>query len=280
MVSENKKKLVQELVNQIKSSPIVGVVDMRSLPAQQLQNMRNTLRLSGVKIQMARKKLLQLAFEQSGKENIQQLKDKIKGMPALIFTDSNPFTLYATLQKNKSEAPAKEGQIAPKDVVVKAGATNFAPGPIISELASVGIKTKVEGGKLAIVNDVVVAKEGTVISAKLAETLKRLDIKPMEVGLDLVAVWEDGLVFDAKHLHVDEVEYAANFTQAAQWAFNLAIEAVYLTADTTEVLLQKAFREAKAIGVEQCILTEETRNEILAKAEAQAHSVKTEAKIE
>ena len=149
MVSENKKKLVQELVNQIKSSPIIGIVNMEALPAQQLQNMRATLRKSGVKIQMARKKLLQLAFEQSGKENIQELKDKIKGMPALIFTESNPFTLYATLQKNKSEAPAKEGQIAPKDVIVKAGATNFAPGPIISELAAVGIKTKVEGGKLA-----------------------------------------------------------------------------------------------------------------------------------
>ncbi|NQV91612.1 50S ribosomal protein L10 [Candidatus Woesearchaeota archaeon] len=280
MVSENKKKLVQEIVDQIKSSPIVGVVNMASLPAQQLQNMRATLRKSGVKIQMARKKLLQLAFEQSGKENIQQLKDKITGMPALIFTESNPFALYSTLQKNKSEAPAREGQIAPKDIIVKAGATNFAPGPIISELAAVGIKTKVEGGKLAIVNDVIVAKDGDVISAKLAETLKRLDIKPMEVGLDLVAVWEDGLVYNAKQLHVDEAEYTANFTQAATWAFNLAIEAAYPTADTTEVLLQKAFREAKAVGVEQCILTVETRDEILAKAEAQAHSVKTEAKIE
>ena len=102
MVSENKKKLVQELVNQIKSSPIIGIVNMEALPAQQLQNMRATLRKSGVKIQMARKKLLQLAFEQSGKENIQELKDKIKGMPALIFTETNPFTLYEKLQKNKS----------------------------------------------------------------------------------------------------------------------------------------------------------------------------------
>ncbi|MBI2112759.1 50S ribosomal protein L10, partial [Candidatus Woesearchaeota archaeon] len=35
------------------------------------------------------------------------------------------------LEKNKSNAPAKPGQVAPKDITVKAGATSFAPGPII-----------------------------------------------------------------------------------------------------------------------------------------------------
>jgi len=68
-------------------------------------------------------------------------------------------------------------------------------------------------------------KEGDTITSNLAETLKRLDIKPMEVGLDLVAVWEDGVIFGAKQLHVDEAEYTQKFTQAAQWAMNLAVQA-------------------------------------------------------
>src|SRR3989338_2422934 len=169
-------------------------------------------------------------------------------MPALILSKSNPFLLYSLIQKNKSEAPAKAGQKAPKDIVVKAGPTNFAPGPIISELAAVGIKTKVDKGKLVIIDDVTVAREGSEISGKVAETLKRLDIKPMEIGLNLVAVWEEGLVFDKKQLHLDEAEYTQNFAQAAQWAINLAVEAVYLTTEITEMLLQKAFREAKALA--------------------------------
>ncbi len=279
MVSEEKKTLVRKLIEKIKNNPIVGILNLENLPAQQLQNMRAMLRSKDVEISMARKRLLRLAIKESGKENIEQLSEKIKGMPALLFSKDNPFTLNAIIQKNKSEAPAKAGQIAPKEILVKAGPTSFAPGPIISELAAVGIKTKVDNGKLTIIDDAIVAKEGDEISPQLAETLKRLDIKPMEVGLDLVAVWEDGLVFDAKQLHIDEAEYTRDFTQAASWAFNLAVEAAYPTKETTTVLLQKAFREAKAVGVEGAILTEETKEEILAKTEQQALSVKKEANL-
>jgi len=251
MASEEKKLFVQELTKSIRDYPLVGIVNLQSLPAQQLQKMRALLLKNEIKLVMARKKLLELALQESGKENIQQLKDKIKGMPALLFSKSNPFALYKIIQKNKSPASAKVGQAAPRDIIVKAGPTNFAPGPIISELAAVGIKTKVEAGKLAIISDAVIVKEGEPISAKVAETLKRLDIKPMEVGLSLVAAWENGLVFEAQQLHIDEAEYLDKITAAAQWAMNLAMEAAYATAETIEGLLQKAFREAKALALEQ-----------------------------
>ena len=279
MVSEQKKKLVQQLTHDIDQYPIVGVVNLENLPAQQLQIMRSMLKSKGVKLSMTRKKLLYLALSQSKKKNLDQLRAKIKGMPAFLFTKDNPFALNALIVKNKSEAPAKAGQTAPKDIVVKAGPTSFAPGPIISELAAVGIKTKVNAGKLEIIQDVTVAKEGDTISAKLAEALKRLDIKPMEVGLNLVAVWEDGLIFDSKQLQIDEKEYAQNITQAATWAMNLAVEAAYPTSETTELLLQKAFREAKAVGVEYAIMNQETSDEIIARSERQALSLQKEANL-
>jgi len=279
MVSEKKKNLVQELTKKIKESAIVGIVNMENLPARQLQNMRAMLKDKNVVMQMTRKKLITRALEASGKEKIEELINKMKGLPALLFSDTNPFSLCAIIQKNKSKAPAKAGQVAPSEIMVKAGPTSFAPGPIISEFASVGIKTKVDGGKLTIVSDAIVAKEGDVISAKLAETLKRLDIQPMEIGLDLVAVWENGLIFDAKQLYIDEAEYERDFTQAAQWAFNLAIECAYPTKDTTEFLVQKGFRDAKAVAIETAYLTEETKEELLARSEQQALSLKREAKI-
>lgn len=280
MVSQQKIELVQNLTKQIQNSPIVGLLNLENLPATQLQTMRSTLRKKDVLIVMTRKRLLQRALEGSKKNNIVQLTEKIKGMPALLLSKENPFTLYSIIQKSKSKAPAKGGQTAPHDIIVKAGPTNFAPGPIISELAAVGIKTKVEAGKLAIMQDTTVVKEGGIISPKLAETLKRLDIQPMEIGLDLVAVWENGLVFGAKELHIDEAAFAQNLIEAAQWAINLAVEMAYPTTDTTELLLQKAFREAKAVAIDQNILTEETRDEILAKAERQALAVKEEGHIE
>jgi large subunit ribosomal protein L10 len=280
MVSDTKKQLVQKLAVEIQKYPIVGLVNMENLPGQQLQKMRTQLKAKGIIMCMARKRLLNLALQQAKKDNIKQLAEKLKGMPALIFASENPFTLYSILQKSKSSAPAKPGQISPKDIVVKAGPTQFAPGPIISELAAVGIKTKVENGKLAVITDATIVKEGEPISQKVSDTLKRLDIKPMEIGLNLVAVWENGFIYDAKQLHIDEAEYANNIAQAAQWAFNLAVESCYLTAETTELILQKAFREAKALSVESSFLTPETTDELLAKSEQQALSIKEEAHFE
>lgn|SRR3989344_747717 len=279
MASEQKKQLVQQLVHDLDNYPIVGVVNLQHLPAQQLQSMRSMLKSKHIKISMARKKLLYLALSKSKKQHLSKLSEKIKGMPALIFTKENPFSLNSLIVKNKSEAPAKAGQAAPKDIVIKAGPTNFAPGPIISELAAVGIKTKVNAGKLEIIQDSLVAKEGDIISPKLAETLKRLDIKPMEIGLNLVAVWEEGLVFDSKQLYIDEKEYARNVTQAATWAMNLSVEAAYPTSENTEILIQKAFRNAKTIGVECAIMTKETGEEIIARSERQALALQREANL-
>lgn len=280
MVSDKKIKRVQELTKDIQSYPIIGVVNMENLPGEQLQKMRGILRGKGIKLTMARKNLIMRAIQESKRENITPLIEKLKGMPALIFTKDNPFSLYSFIQKNKSEAAAKPGQIAPRDIMVKAGPTSFAPGPIISELAGVGIKTKVEAGKLAVISDTRIAKEGDVISQKLSDMLKKLDIKPMEIGMNLVSVWENGLAFDAKQLHIDEAEYTQNFTQAAQWAFNLAMECAYPTSETTELLLQKAFREAKTVALEGNVLNDSTKEEILVKAEAQALSVKEAGGIE
>ncbi|MBI2572932.1 50S ribosomal protein L10 [Candidatus Woesearchaeota archaeon] len=280
MVSDLKKKLVDQLVADINNHAIVGLLDMENLPAQQLAKMRTTLRAKGVKMSMARKRILQIALEKSGKPGMKDLADRARGMPALLFSKDNPFALATLLAKNKSEAPAKAGQTSPKDVVVKAGATSFAPGPIISELAAVGIKTKVEGGKLAIINDTVVVKEGVVISQKVAETLKRLDIKPMEIGLNLVAACEAGFVFEAKYLQIDEAQYSRDFTQAATWALNLAVEIAYPAHGAVETLIGKAFKDAKAASIEAAFLTVETREEILALSERQANSVQHEAKLD
>src|SRR3989338_1393900 len=274
MVNKKKQELVHKLAGEIKNSPIIGVADLESLPSQQLQVMKGALRRKGVTLVMTRKRLLAKALEASGKQNMPDLVNRMKGVPALILTKENPFALYKFIQKNKSEAAAKPGQIAPRDLMVKAGPTNFAPGPIISELAAVGIKTKVEAGKLSVIQDTIIVKEGAVISQKVSETLKRLDIKPMEIGLDLVAVWENGLVFDAKQLHIDEAEYAQNITQAATWAMNLAIEVAYPTEETTELLLQKAFNDAKALSIEQNFITTITAGDIVAKAERQALALK------
>jgi large subunit ribosomal protein L10 len=271
-VSQKKKDTVAEFTQLIDKYDYVGAVNMENLPAKQLNNMREQLR-SSVYIQMSKRRLLKVALEQSKKENMTGLIPHLKGMPALLFTNESPFKLFKTLKKNKSNTAIKGGQTAPKDIVVKEGPTSFAPGPVIGELGSVGIKAGIDGGKVTIKADAVVAKEGDVVNAKLAGLLTRLGIEPMEIGLDLTAIYENGEILTKAVLDIDEEAYINDIATAASWAFNLAVESAYPCADTIETLLSKAFTQSKNLAINEDILTDLTVGDTLVKAQNQLLAV-------
>ncbi|MGM5484213.1 MAG: 50S ribosomal protein L10, partial [Nanobdellota archaeon] len=214
-----------------------------------------------------------LKKESEKKKGVEKLINEMKGMPALIFTEQNPFTLFKELKKNKSTAPAKAGQEAPKDIVIPAGPTPFAPGPIIGELGALGIKSGVESGKVAIKEDSTVAKEGDKISSSLAGILSRLGIQPMEVGLDLRAVYDNGVIYSKDILDVDEEEIKKNAEIFASEAFNLAMNADIIVKETIEPKMVKAVSDARALALELNIFTDDNASDILTKAEMQAKSL-------
>lgn len=279
-VAEYKKRIVSDLAKLIKEYPIIGAVDMENLPTPQLQQMRAQLR-GKVILQMSKRRLINLAIDKcKDKQGIEKLREYLKGMPALLFTKEDPFKLNKILQKSKSFAPAKAGQTAPNDIKVQAGPTPFPPGPIIGELSQVGLKTGVENNKVVIKEDKIVAKKGDIINANLASILSRLDIKPMEIGLNLVAVYEKGEIIPKEVLTVDEQEYIDNLSLASLWALNLSIEAGYITKENTDLIIAKAFNDAKTLALEKEIMSDIVASSLMEKAERSALNIKETANIE
>ncbi len=273
-VAEKKKKIVEHIENEIKAHHVIGIVSLENMPAAQLQQMRQKLR--GIaKIYGAKKRLMKVAFEDAKKDKkgIDQLENYLDGMVGLIFTNENPFKLASRLRKSRTKAPAKPGQIAPHDIEVKAGPTPFAPGPIIGELGSLGIKTGVEEGKVAIKKDAVIVEEGQEINRKVAELLTRLGIKPMEIGLNLKAAYDDGVVFEKDILNVDETEYIDGLKNAARESHLLALEVGYPTEDTIKPLISKAYRESEGLALSQEIFVPMLIKKLLARAERAASAL-------
>ncbi|MFH1591302.1 MAG: 50S ribosomal protein L10 [archaeon] len=274
-VATYKVKAVDEMVRLFKEYPIIGIVDMANLPTQPLQQMRERLR-GKIFLKMTKKRIARIALEKvkGDKKGIEALEGYLRGMPAFMFTKENPFSIFQDLKASKSKAPAKGGQIAPNDIIIPAGQTPFAPGPIIGELGALGLKTGVEDGKVAVKEGKVVVKEGDVIEQKVAEVLTRLSIQPMEVGLNLLAVFEDGNIIEKSVLDIDVDGFKNTITQAHQYAFNLSMEAGIINDATVEVLLSKAHNEAMALAISQAIITADTAGNILALAEAHAGALK------
>jgi large subunit ribosomal protein L10 len=268
MVQAQKQATVQEFTELIAQYPIIGVVDMENLPAKQLQAMRASLRAKGIVLRMTKQRLLYKAIEGSKKPGIAKLKEHFRGMPAMIFTKENPFALFKLLKQSQSKAPIKAGQTAPDEIIVPAGPTSFAPGPIIGELGSVGIKTGIAEGKVAIKEDSRVAKPGDVVSAKLAGLLQRLGIQPMKIGLNITAVYENGEILTKSVLDIDETVYLGKLVTAHHEAFALALEAGYPCGETTIPLVQKAFMDATTLALDRSIVNHETIKPLLGKAYA------------
>jgi len=279
--AEWKKRLVNTYAKHIKEYPVIGVINLHAMPAAQLCQMRGKLRATGIVIYGGRKNLFAMAIEsaKAQKAGIEKLTDYFGGLPALVFSKENPFALCRKLNKSKISAPAKPGDIAPKDIVIQPGPTSFAPGPIISEFAAVKIKTKIEGGKITISEPATVVRKGEAINQKLASILLRLNVTPMEIGLDLVAAYENGLIFPKEVLTIDDAKFRQDLEAAARHAVNLSVNAAILTKDTTVAIVSKAFSDARALAIECSIMADAVRDALLAKAERQMLALKGKMKL-
>jgi large subunit ribosomal protein L10 len=266
-VADWKKEKVADLEDLTNSHEIIGIVNLADIPAPQLQTMRKSLGDNAV-LRMSRKNFIKIALENSEKD-VEGLADYLEGQPAMVFTEMNPFKLFKILEDSKTEAPAKAGSIAPADIVVPAGDTSFPPGPILGELQQAGIPAKIDKGKIVVTDDATVVAEGEEVPKKVADILTKLEIYPMEVGIDLLAVCEGDTIYTADVLKIDEDETRQTIANAYQSAINLSVFAGILNSESAPLLIQKAARDALNLAVNANILTSETTDKILSKAYSQ-----------
>jgi large subunit ribosomal protein L10 len=269
-----KKDEIKTIIDGIHSHKVAGIVDVHGVPSDSLQKMRRKLR-GTVKMHMVRNTLTTIALDSLPEsEKAHELSRYVDGQMVMVYADINSFKLYKLLEGTKSKRAAKGGDIAPEDIVVPKGPTSFKPGPLVGELQQVGIPAGIEGGKVVIKDTRTVVKRGEKISAKLAEMLARLEITPMDVGLNLKAIVEDNTtLYMPEDLSMDDTVLRGMFAQAAREAFNLSIEAGIANKDTIEALIQKAVLESKALAVNAPIFEKEVMDIILSRAEIEMLAV-------
>jgi large subunit ribosomal protein L10 len=243
---KEKIEAVEKLAESIKNYPVIGILNLYKTPASALQKIKKELKGKAI-IKVSRKSILLFALEKAGKTN---MKEFVTDYPALLLANLDPFRLYLLLQKRKTPASAKPGDIPAKDIEVKAGPTDLLPGPAISSLTKAGIPAKVEAGKIAVVRDKIVCKAGEKVSLDLASALQLLKVEPMEIGLNAVAFDENGTIYKKEQLSIDEEKLLNDIQLAIQNAFNLSINSGYPTKETIGFMLAKAQMQAKQVAVE------------------------------
>ncbi len=270
----NERQLVT-LKKLIDSYSVIAIADISKFPSALFQKIRKRFHGKGV-VKVSKSRVIKKALAENPKTA--KLAEQAKENIAVIFTDLNPFELFGFVKKNKGKVAAKTGAIAEDDLVIPAGDTGLPPGPALSDLKGAGLKVAVQGASITVLEDKVVTKKGEPVSAAVAGTLAKLNIRPFKVGMRIVSALENGEVFTAQILDIDTDKVLLQFTDAHRNSFNLAVNAEVFNNSTRELLVQRAFRNTRAVALEGNVITPFTAGEILAKVQAQAGAIRAQVK--
>jgi large subunit ribosomal protein L10 len=254
---------LQDLVQQ---SNVIALSKITKVRATQLMTIRKKFR-SDIRILVIKNKVAQRAFDKvKNVKGLENLAEKLEGQCALMFTSISPLKLNLILNKNRVFLSAKGGDIATKNITIPSGNTGLTPGPVLSEFKESNVQTRIEQGSIWVSKDTIVASPGTIISAKLASLMSKLNIKPIEAGISIHAAIEEGLFLNEIDLKIDLSEYTDKLTQAFRNAIVLSTEASYITTETLIPLLLKAQSSANALVSESGYLSRDTAPIILTRA--------------
>lgn len=269
-----KAEEVKETKSLIQQYKTLGVASLQKVRAAQLQGLRRKLKnnahLCVIKNSIVRRAIV----ECKDKSGLEKLEEYLTGANIFLFTSLNPFKLVLLLEKSRMKATAKAGDVAAYDVTVPAGNTGLPPGPIISQLGAVGLPTRIESGSVWITHDTLVAKKGDVIPMNLASALSKLGIKPVEIGLTMKTVYDDGLIITEEQLRIDLEEFQRSLKEAHAYAFSLSLNATYPLAENIAQLLQMAHHEAYRLALNADLPAPDVIADLVRKAHAEMLSLK------
>ncbi len=271
-IPSEKYETVQETVELINQYEIIAAADLNKVSSAMLQDMRKQLR-GRHKFKVVKNTLMRISMEQAGKEGTQDFIDSVSGPNVFLFTNGNPFKIAMELNANKVKVFAKTGDIAMNDIVISAGNTGLSPGPLIGKFGALGARTRIEAGNIWVAQDATVCKKGEAISEDLADLLQRIGVRASEMGLSIKAVYEKGDVLLGEDLILDIDEYKTQLEQAIGRAFQVAVEAAYVTPETLPTIIAKAVQQARAVAMEAEWPTPQTIELLIAKANAEARGL-------
>ncbi len=271
-VLDEKSSEVEAIKDIFKEYKSVGIASLQKVRASQLQELKKSMK-GQVYLRVLKNTLIKIAIEELNQAELKKLEEYLEGSNVFLFTDLNPFKLALLLERGKVRTTAKSGDIAANDVVIPASNTGQPPGPVISQLNAVGLPTKIENGSVWVSKDTLVVRKGEVINERLAGVLSKLNIKAVELGISMRAVFDNGLMISGDQLKVDIDATKKSVEASNQEAFALALSIGYATKETIKPLLQQAHQKAIALSVGAAIPTKDTIGELIRKANAEMTSL-------
>lgn len=242
-----------ELLDENNKILIVGVDNVQS---QQIHNIRISLRGKATMLMgkntMMKKVLSDRAAKGGDRDKLlfqKLVQDKLlQGNVGMIFANGDLTELKSIIEKEKVQAPAKQGSMAPCDVVVPAGNTGLEPTKT-TFFQALNIGTKIVKGTVEILKDEKIITHGHKVTSSEAALLQMLGIKPFWYGLQILHVYDNGSVYGAAVLNMTDDDMREKVQSGIANIAALSLALGIPTKASFPHVVVNAFKDILAISV-------------------------------
>jgi len=209
-----KQQYFDKLIDLCVNTPKALIVGIDHVASKQMQNIRMELRGKAVVVMGKNtmiRKALQLGHEQYPDAGLDTLRASIKGNLGFIFaTKCELDDICTVLDKFVLESAAKSGQVSMVNLDIPSGPTGMDPSQT-SFFQTLNIATKIVKGQIELISNFQILKEGEKVSASAAALLGKLGIKPFNYKMEVEMVFQDGGVFPAAVLDIQDSVLMSKF---------------------------------------------------------------------
>lgn len=205
---------IDKLIDLCMNSSKGLIVNIDNVTSRQIQIIRRTLRGRAVVLMGKNtliKKGLLFGEERHPGCGFEDIRNNVSGNVGFIFLQSIEMDEIKTiLSETRTVAAAKSGQESMVDMSIPAGPSGMDPSQT-NFFQALNIATKIVKGQIELVTDFPILKKGERVSPSVAVLLNKLGIKPFEYGIEILKVYQDGTVFDAKVLELSDSDLITKF---------------------------------------------------------------------
>lgn len=245
-----KKQYFQKLAEYATSYPRILVANADHVGSRQMADIRLALRGKAALL-MGKNTMIRTALKQmlGSAPELEKLIDLVRLNVGLIFCIDEPSEVRKIIEEHRVPAPARQGVIAPCNVVVPAGATGLDPSQT-SFFQALGIATKIVKGQVEIQSDVNLIDEGKKVTASQAVLLQKLNIKPFSYGLKVNSIYDNGNVYSSSVLDITPEDLIARVSEATKYIAAFSKETAIPTQPSVRDGIICAFRSCVAVGLD------------------------------
>lgn len=213
--SDKKVAYFEKLQHLVANYGKILIVEADNVGSRQMAEIRLALRGKAV-VLMGKNTMIRTCLRGVVDQHpeLKELLPLIKLNIGLIFCIADAAEVRSIVLQNRVPAPARQGALAPNDVVVPAGPTGLDPSQT-SFFQALSVSTKIVKGQIEILNDVPLISTGDRVSASHAALLQKLNIRPFSYGLAVTTIYDNGTTYASSVLDITDEDILSKFRSGA-----------------------------------------------------------------